>query len=87
MAKYRFDQIAINSTEKKKPEEDDRLTYLGLEHLDSGSLKVTRYGAEVAPIGDKLIIKGMCFLESDGHIKKRSPLLRLTEFSLLTAWC
>lgn len=57
MAKYRFDQIAINSTEKKKPVEGDRFTYLGLEHLDSGSLKVTRYGSEVAPIGEKLIMR------------------------------
>lgn len=55
--KYRFDQIAINSTEKKKPVEEDRFTYLGLEHLDSGSLKVTRYGSEVAPIGEKLIMR------------------------------
>lgn len=57
MAKYRFDQIAINSTEKKKPVEEDRFTYLGLEHLDSGSLKVNRYGSEVAPIGEKLIMR------------------------------
>jgi len=56
MAKYRFDEIAINSTEKKKPVEEDRYTYLGLEHLDSGSLKVTRYGADVAPVGKKLIM-------------------------------
>lgn len=57
MAKFRFDQIAINSTAKKKPVEEDRFTYLGLEHLDSGSLKVTRYGSEVAPIGEKLIMR------------------------------
>ncbi len=56
MAKYRFDQIAINSTEKKKPVDEDRFTYLGLEHLDSGTLKVTRFGAEVAPIGEKLVM-------------------------------
>lgn len=56
MAKYRFDQIAINSTEKKKPAEEDRFTYLGLEHLDSGTLKVTRFGSEVAPIGEKLVM-------------------------------
>ena len=37
MVKYRFEQIAINSTEKKKPVEEDRFTYLGLLHLDSGS--------------------------------------------------
>lgn len=56
MAKYRFEQIAINSTEKKKPVEEDRFTYLGLEHLDSGNLKVTRFGSEVAPIGEKLVM-------------------------------
>ena len=57
MAKYRFDEIAFNSTEKKKPTEDDKYTYLGLEHLDSGCLKVTRFGADVAPIGEKLVMK------------------------------
>lgn len=57
MPKYRFEQIAINSTEKKKPVEEDRFTYLGLEHLDSGSLKVTRFGSEVAPIGEKLVMR------------------------------
>ena len=56
MAKYRFDEIAINSTEKKKPTEEDRFTYLGLEHLDSGNLKVTRFGTDVAPIGEKLVM-------------------------------
>ena len=56
MAKYRFEQIAINSKEKKKPTEEDRFTYLGLEHLDSGSLRVTRFGSDVAPIGEKLVM-------------------------------
>lgn len=56
MTKYRFEQIAINSKEKKKPVEEDRFTYLGLEHLDSGSLKVTRFGSDVAPIGEKLVM-------------------------------
>lgn len=57
MSKYRFEQIVFNSTEKKKPTEEDKYTYLGLEHLDSGSLHVTRYGSDVAPIGEKLIMK------------------------------
>jgi type I restriction enzyme S subunit len=57
MAKYRFDDIAINSTVKKKPVEEDKYTYLGLEHLDSGTLKVTRFGSDVAPIGEKLVMK------------------------------
>ncbi len=49
--------IAINSTEKKKPVEEDKYTYLGLEHLDTGSLTVTRFGSDVAPIGEKLVMK------------------------------
>ncbi|NCB44254.1 MAG: restriction endonuclease subunit S, partial [Clostridia bacterium] len=57
MAKYRFDEIAINSTAKKKPVEEDKYTYLGLENLDSCCLQVTRFGSDVAPIGEKLIMK------------------------------
>lgn len=57
MVKYKFDDIAINSILKKKPTEEDKYTYIGLEHLDSGSLKVVRYGSEVAPKGEKLLMK------------------------------
>ncbi len=57
MAKFKFEDIAFNSTAKKKPVENDKYTYLGLEHLDSRCLKVTRFGSEVAPIGEKLIMK------------------------------
>jgi len=55
--RYRFDEIAVNSTAKKKPVASDKDTYLGLEHLDSGNLTVTRFGSEVAPIGEKLIMR------------------------------
>ena len=57
MATYRFQDIAINSTAKKKPVEDDKYTYLGLEHLDPDSIYVTRYGSDVAPKGEKLLMK------------------------------
>ena len=57
MTRYRFDQIAENSTAKKKPKESDRNRYVGLEHLDPGTLEVTRWGAEVTPKGDKLLMK------------------------------
>ena len=57
MPKYRFTEIAINSTEKKKPTEADKETYIGLEHLDTGTLKVSRWGSDIAPIGEKLIMK------------------------------
>ena len=55
--RHRFEDIAVNSTIKKKPTEADKDTYLGLEHLDSRDLAVTRFGAEVAPIGEKLIMQ------------------------------
>lgn len=57
MSVFKFDDIAFNSTEKKKPVDQDKYTYLGLEHLDSDSIYVTRFGAETAPKGDKLIMK------------------------------
>ena len=57
MPKYKFTEFAINSTEKKKPTEADKETYIGLEHLDSGTLTVSRWGAVVAPIGEKLLMK------------------------------
>ncbi|MBP5687736.1 MAG: restriction endonuclease subunit S [Muribaculaceae bacterium] len=55
--KYRFDHIAFNSTAKKSPTEADKEHYIGLEHIDSQCLEITRWGSEVAPIGDKLIMK------------------------------
>ncbi len=57
MPKYKFADIAINSTEKKLPVEADKDTYIGLEHLDSGNMIVSRWGSDVAPIGEKLIMK------------------------------
>ncbi len=54
---YRFDQIAYNSTEKKQPEDPDRAHYIGLEHLDSGSFEVTRWGSDVTPTGEKLVMR------------------------------
>lgn len=54
---YRFDKIAINSTLKKKPTEEDKEHYIGLEHLDSDCLSVNRWGSDVAPTGEKLLMK------------------------------
>ena len=39
---YRFDEIAINSTAKKKPVESDKFHYIGLEHIDSGTFEISR---------------------------------------------
>ena len=55
--KYKFGDIIYNITEKKKPTEEDRLNYIGLEHLNSGCLFVTRWGADKAPEGEKIVMK------------------------------
>lgn len=57
MARYRFDEIAINVSEKKKPTAEDQKLYVGLEHLDSGSLVVSRWGSNVPIKGEKLIMR------------------------------
>jgi type I restriction enzyme S subunit len=57
MTKYRFDEIAINSTQKKKPTEEDKVYYIGLEHIDPGCFDVVRWGSDVAPTGDKLLMQ------------------------------
>ena len=54
---YKFENIAFNSTAKKLPEDSDRQHYIGLEHLDSNSLYVSRWGSDVTPIGEKLLMK------------------------------
>ena len=54
---HRFDKIAFNSTAKKTPTESDKEHYIGLEHIDSECLEITRWGSNVAPIGEKLIMK------------------------------
>ena len=71
MAKYRFDQIAINCKDKAKAEEIDISTYIGLEHLDSGSLRVSRWGSAVPIKGDKIIMK-----KGDVLFGKRNAYLR-----------
>lgn len=57
MNKYTFEKLVINCTAKKKPTESDKDTYLGLEHLDPECLEVTRFGSEVVPKGEKLIME------------------------------
>ena len=55
--KFRFDEIAFNSTLKKKPVEEDKIHYIGLEHIEPGNFSITEWGSDVAPVGEKLIMK------------------------------
>ena len=71
MTKYRFDEIAINSTQKKKPTEEDKVYYIGLEHIDPGCFDVVRWGSDVAPTGDKLLMqKGDLFGKRRAYQRK-----------------
>lgn len=54
---HRFDEIAINSTAKKKPEESDRFCYIGLEHIEPSTFEISQWGADAAPVGEKLIMR------------------------------
>jgi type I restriction enzyme S subunit len=57
MAKYKFSDIAYNITDKKMPAPEDKVTYIGLEHMDTGSLSINRYGSSVPLKGEKLVMR------------------------------
>ncbi|SDJ64045.1 type I restriction enzyme, S subunit [Alkalibacterium thalassium] len=71
MPKYKFEDIALNITQKRKPTIEDMETYIGLEHLDSGSLSIQRWGSKVPIKGDKLIMQ-----KGDVLFGKRNAYLR-----------
>jgi len=52
--RHRFDQIAENIRESVMPTPEDSKTYIGLEHMDTGSLHVRRWGSEADLKGQKL---------------------------------
>lgn len=57
MKTFRFDEIAYNSTQKVKPTEADKEHYIGLEHIDGECLYISRWGSDIAPIGEKLVMR------------------------------
>ena len=77
---YKFEDIAINSTAKKKPTEEDKDTYIGLEHLDSDCLYVTRWGADAAPTGEKLLMKKGDVLFGKRYDEEDMIILREVDF-------
>lgn len=53
----RFDEIARNLAERVDPNSTDLKVYVGLEHLDPGSLRITRFGTPDDVKGEKLRVK------------------------------
>lgn len=71
MSKYKFEQFAINCTEKKVPSPHEYSTYIGLEHMDTKCLKISRWGSDVPIIGEKLVMH-----KGDILLGKRNAYLR-----------
>ncbi len=66
-----FGQIAENIRDVGQPMPEDSATYIGLEHMDSGSLRVTRWGSEADLKGQKLKMR-----KGDILFAKRNAYLR-----------
>jgi type I restriction enzyme S subunit len=71
MSKYKFEDFAINSTQKKVPDPSEYSTYIGLEHMDTKSINVKRWGSDVPIIGEKLVMH-----KGDILLGKRNAYLR-----------
>lgn len=52
--KYRFDEIAKNISERVDPNKTELTTYIGLEHIDSENIHITRSGTPDDVNGTKL---------------------------------
>jgi restriction endonuclease S subunit len=71
---FKFSDLAENINEKISPQSSDLTHYIGLEHLDSGSLKIRRFGDPKTIKGDKLkIYKGdLIFAKRNAYLKRVS---------------
>lgn len=71
---YQFIQIADNIVERVMPSSGDEKKYIGLEHMDTGTLHITRWGSETELIGEKLRIqKGdVLFARRRAYLKRAS---------------
>ena len=69
--RFKFCEIVNNIRESRAPTPADEASYIGLEHLDSGSLFVSRWGSDVPLKGNKLQMK-----KGDLLFGKRNAYLR-----------
>ncbi|MDM8543016.1 restriction endonuclease subunit S [Desulfococcaceae bacterium HSG9] len=70
--KWKFSDLVENIVNKVVPKESGLKHYIGLGHLDSGSLKIRRFGETSTLIGDKLkIYKGdLIFAKRNAYLKR-----------------
>ena len=69
---FKFSDLVENIVEKVVPKECGLEHYIGLKHLDTGSLKIRRYGESAEIEGDKLkIYKGdLIFAKRNAYLKR-----------------
>ncbi|MEQ8582194.1 MAG: restriction endonuclease subunit S [Marinoscillum sp.] len=70
--KWKFSDLVENIVEKVVPKNSGLEHYIGLEHLDTESLKIRRFGETSTLIGDKLkIYKGdLIFAKRNAYLKR-----------------
>jgi type I restriction enzyme S subunit len=69
---WRFDQIALNVTERADPTPGDSELYVGLEHMDTGSLRIRRWGSKTDLIGTKFRMRkgDILFARRNAYLKR-----------------
>lgn len=70
--KWKFSDLVENIVEKVVPKDSGLDHYIGLKHLDTGSLKIRRFGETESLIGNKLkIYKGdLIFAKRNSYLKR-----------------
>lgn len=70
--KWKFSDLVENIVEKVVPKNSGLEHYIGLKHLDTGSLKIRRFGETESLIGNKLkIYKGdLIFAKRNSYLKR-----------------
>lgn len=69
---WRFDEIVENIGERAYPTPDDSERYIGLEHLDTGCLRVRRWGSKTDLVGQKLRMRkgDILFARRNAYLKR-----------------
>lgn len=69
---WRFGQMAENIGERADPTPDDSELYVGLEHMDTDSLRIRRWGSKTDLIGQKLKMRkgDILFARRNAYLKR-----------------
>jgi len=69
---YRFEDFVENVHEQAMPTKEDSKKYIGLKHLDSGSLHVRRWGTEIQLKGTKFRMKkgDLLFARRNAYLRR-----------------